>query len=291
MKYLLVILSFVVLCKIQSCKPEPIDLIVAQNPQKLAVSSQLVNSSLLGVSISKTFEALQVKNSGIDSNGFNFDTSLLVGNAQVLLKSNNYSIQLVEIEKGIYGTETAIINDLTNYQLEVIIDGKLALMAEAKKLVKTNFDSVFVYKLKNSNEVKVYYSLTDNMAEQNFYVVNYFIKNKKDNISQQPTPELIAKRMLEQNINFDLLTDADFKNGKYQIEKLITSNHPSDTFAITVSNISKGYFDFLVAQKRAGTLFNQLRGEVINFPTNIKNGYGYFQLSEPDLRILDIYKQ
>jgi hypothetical protein len=291
MKYLIILFSFIILFHLQSCKPEPIDLIVPQNPQKMAVSSQLVNSSLLGVSISKTFEALQIKNSGIDSNGFNLDTSLLVGNAQVFLKSNDYKVQLVEIEKGIYGTETALINDFTNYQLEVVIDGKIALMAEAKKMVKSNFDSVFVYKLKNSNEVKVYYSLTDNPAEQNFYVVNYFIKNRKDNVTQQPTPELIAKRMLEQNISFDLITDADFKNGNYQIEKLVTNNYQSDTFAISVSNISKGYFDFLVAQKRAGTLFNQLRGEVINFPTNVKNGYGYFQLSEPDIRILDIDKR
>lgn len=291
MKHILSIIAIVVLLLTHSCKPEPIDLIVAQNPQKLAVSSQLINSSLLGVSISKTFNALQVNNSGIDSNGFNFDTSLLVSNAQIFLKNNNYSVQLVEIEKGIYGSETAIINDFSNYQLEVIIDGKLALTAESKKLVKTNFDSVFVYKHKNSSEVKVYYSLTDNMAEQNYYVVNYFIKSKKYDISLQPTPEIIAKRMLEQNISFDLLTDSDFNNGKYQVEKLVTSNHPSDTFAISVSNIGKGYYDFLIAQKRAGTLFNQLRGEVINFPTNIKNGYGYFQLSEPDIRVLNVYNQ
>lgn len=286
MKKIIIFIITITLVCFLSCKPEPIDLIVAQNPQKMAISSQYLNGGMFGVSVSKTFEALQVKNNSIDSTGFNFDTSLLVGNAQVFLKSDSYKIQLVEVEKGIYLAENAMVNNFQNYDLEVFMNGKLQLKAQTQKAPQVNFDSVFVYR--TNNDLKVFYRIEDNPNQENYYVVNYFIKNNRDDINQEPTPELIAKRMLEQNISIDLLTDKEFKNNNYQINKTVSNNYVSDTLVMSLSNISKGYYQFLVAQKRAGTLFNQLRGEVINFPTNITNGYGYFQLSEPDIRVIDV---
>lgn len=284
-------LSAAFILSLYACKPEPIDLLVSQRPPSYAICSQYANNGILGIGLSKTFGALQSNNSSLDSTGFHLDSNLLVSHATVSIIGENLNIELKEVDKGIYVSESAALEDLKNYQIQVRLDNKLILQAQSSKQKMVAFDSVCAFRNKADKELKIFYAIHDQLPEDNYYVVNYFIKNNKDNAGTEPTPELIAKRMLEQNISIDLLSDRDFKNQRYQIEKTVSSNYPSDTLVLSLTNISKGYYDFLVAQKRAGTLFNQLRGEVINFPTNVQNGYGYFQLSEPDLKLLDVVRR
>lgn len=282
------ILSAIIVLSLFACKPEPIDLLVTQRAPSYAICSQYANNGIMGIALSKTFGALQSNNSSLDSTGFHLDSNLLVSHATVSIIGENLNIELKEVDKGIYVTESAALEDLKNYQVQVSIDNKLILQAQSNKQKMVAFDSVCAFRNNGEKELKIYYAIQDQLPEDNYYVINYFIKNNKDNAGTEPTPELIAKRMLEQNISIDLLSDRDFKNQRYQIEKTVSSNYSSDTLVLSLANISKGYYDFLVAQKRAGTLFNQLRGEVINFPTNVQNGYGYFQLSEPDLKVFDV---
>ncbi|MBJ7428622.1 MAG: hypothetical protein JHD28_06670, partial [Bacteroidia bacterium] len=162
-KFIIIIFSLLAIY-ISSCKPEPIDLLVKQSPQRYALSSQYIGNGVLGVSVSKTFEALQTKNNGIDSTGFNFDSSLLVGNAKVIIKGNNgITKELINVEKGIYVTETAEIIDLNNYTIEVFIDNKMVMNAQTNKPIKVNFDSISTYRVSNSKVVNVYYQISDNI--------------------------------------------------------------------------------------------------------------------------------
>lgn len=172
-KFIIIIFSLLAMY-ISSCKPEPIDLLVKQSPQRYALSSQYIGNGVLGVSVSKTFEALQTKNNGIDSTGFNFDSSLLVGNAKVIIKGNNgITKELINVEKGIYVTETAEIIDLKNYTIEVFVDNKMVMNAQTNKPIKVNFDSISTYRVSNSKVVNVYYQISDNITEENYYLVNY----------------------------------------------------------------------------------------------------------------------
>jgi hypothetical protein len=89
--------------------------------------------------------------------------------------------------------------------------------------------------------------------------------------------------------DFDLISDKTFENNLYiHTKKLKSEIQPSDTIAVTLSNISEGYFKFLTAYRKSGSLFNQITGEPIDYPTNVVNGYGYFNTYYPDVRVFDL---
>jgi hypothetical protein len=52
---------------------------------------------------------------------------------------------------------------------------------------------------------------------------------------------------------------------------------------VTLSNVSKGYFDYLSARQRGGSGFAGALGEPITYPSNIVNGYGYFSSHYPSI--------
>jgi len=85
------------------------------------------------------------------------------------------------------------------------------------------------------------------------------------------------------------LSDKEFVNGRYHAHRQIAAN-PKTLIAYTLSNISPDYYKFLTTWKTSAQLFNQLTGEPINFPTNIKGGYGFFTTTNPDVRIFDLSK-
>ncbi|MGQ0828591.1 MAG: DUF4249 family protein, partial [Bacteroidota bacterium] len=85
---------------------------------------------------------------------------------------------------------------------------------------------------------------------------------------------------------FDLLNDASFTDGKLIKTTIISPMvKASDTIAVELAHISKGYYEFLTAYKRSSKLINQLTGEPINYPSNVQNGYGYFNAHYPDGKI------
>jgi hypothetical protein len=53
---------------------------------------------------------------------------------------------------------------------------------------------------------------------------------------------------------------------------------------VALSNIPKGYYEYLAAYKRSGNLLSQLTGEPVNLPTNVQGGYGYFALTKPSIK-------
>lgn len=272
-----------------ACKPKPIEIEIKQADPRLVVYSQYINGGFLVVSITKSFPARMPGNI-IDINGFHLDSSVFVNNAEVWLKGANLELKLENFESGLYACENAFLSDGETYIIEVIDPDRNSILGSAQKMKIVMFDSVAAYSYRNgtNNNTDVYYSFTDNKNEENYYVVNYFTKKEKETIPEKPDAEYIARRLLQQNVSFDLLTDKDFYNDKIKVFKTISNNYEGDTLVLGLSNISKGYFHFLEAQKRAGILFNQITAEVINFPTNINKGYGYFNLHEPDIRIIEL---
>jgi hypothetical protein len=57
---------------------------------------------------------------------------------------------------------------------------------------------------------------------------------------------------------------------------------------ILVASISKNYYDFLDAYKKGNSLFSQILGEPINYPSNIENGVGVFTAHIPKFYFLDL---
>jgi hypothetical protein len=274
-----------------SCKPGEMDLVMPKSEQKVVLSSQYVNGGMLVVSLTKSFDAGSSPKINFDSTGVKMDERLLISDAEVWISSGGFKKQLLAIDKGVFALEENILQDGMMHTITVVQNGREIASASDNKMPFVSFDSVSVYRSGSaSSSVLVEYRVKNQVGAKQYFVVNYFTKKEKDTIPALPDPAFIAKRMLEQNVSFDLFTSDDFQNGFYRVNKTVSSNYTSDTLVLSLSNVSEGYYRFLQAQKRAGSLFNQMRGEVINFPSNIRGGYGYFQLSEPDIRVMQVIK-
>ena len=84
---------------------------------------------------------------------------------------------------------------------------------------------------------------------------------------------------------YELLNDASFTNNVLIKESPLRNLRATDSIAVEIANISKGYYEFLAAAKRNGDLLTQFTAESIHFPTNVKNGYGFFNAYYPHAKI------
>lgn len=284
MKFIYLIVFFGLMA---SCKPEPMELAMPQAPQKLVVASQYAGEGIMGLALSKSYSALQKP---IQSNpeGIYVDTSLLVGSAKITLSGAGVRLPIEEFYQGFYGSASTFLLDGETYTLEVKTENMGEVSARAIKMKKVEFAEVSWTALPSSMETQLDYTLQDHPEQGNYYVVNYFLPGNQNALPAKPKPEDIAKRLIEQQATFDLFSEADFTNGRLSISKKINRQNQGDSLLVSCSNISKEYFDFLTAQKKAGNLFNQLRGEVVTLKGNIHGGYGFFSLHEPDVRVLTL---
>jgi hypothetical protein len=82
-----------------------------------------------------------------------------------------------------------------------------------------------------------------------------------------------------------MLNASDFKNGSCFIDKKLPYIKATDTLVVNIARVEKGYYDFVKAQLRSANWLNQLIGEAVNYPSNVKNGLGYFSLHRSDTRV------
>jgi hypothetical protein len=282
------VFSILALALVFGCKPDPTELEIPQAPEKIVVASQQIEGNVLVMVFTKSFGALEHKTV---SPGSPLPEELLIQNASVQLAGGGQSISLQEISPGVYATETLTGINYASYTIQVNHpESGLSVESQAQMLPKVALDTFGVLPVAGTNNQYVlHYAFTDIPSQQNWYVVNYYTKdNARDSFPGNPLDvDYIAKRLLEQRLEFDLISEADIVNGGYQITKRFTNNQ-LDTFGIALSNISQGYYEFLKAQQKYGSLTNKLRGEVVNMPTNISNGYGYFNLHTPDAHVIRI---
>jgi hypothetical protein len=276
-----------------SCKPEAIELDVPQAPERLAIASQQVEGGYFILTLTRTFSALSDKKPVVSDTNRVLPEELLVKGAEVQLVYNGVPVILQEISAGVYATEELPVVEYGNFSLQVTDKEKgLTVSSDAVMLPQVKFDTVDVTKnpLKD-NEYTIHYAFTDLPQTRNWYVVNYYTRdNRKDSLPDNPADvDYIAKRMLEQRLDYDLISDTEIQGGHCSVTKKFV-NSKLDTFGVALSNISQGYFEFLKAQKKYNTLVNQIRGEVVNLPSNIKNGYGYFNLHTPHVKVVDLSK-
>jgi hypothetical protein len=275
---------------ITACTPEAIDIDVPQAPSRPVVASQyyfdtLTQQSVLVIALTNSISVSKDGKPTIDTVNLTVDEKYVIKNARLKLTTPRETYTFTEVESGIYYAFNVMLNTGDYCVIEALDENKKSIFKSSSWVGnETDFKDLFISK--NGAHHYVNYTITDNVSSKDFYLVNYLTKQKQDN-PDYTNPNYIAKRLTEQTLNFDLYTDADFKNGV--LEKSVKlSNLEIDSIGIAISSISEGYYAFLKAQKRYGLLVNQLKGEVINFPSNIQGGLGYFHLSQPKAHILFI---
>jgi hypothetical protein len=274
---------------LRSCVPPPIDIdYISPHEPRLTIASQIIPSQVMVVAVTRSFTVLDGA-SEQDTIPQSFLDSILVEHALVVVKYMGHHDTLTKIAPGLYASLTVLQFNYGTYELYVR-DSMTGLEATATSVLLplVPFDTItpVVTKTPADTTVKAKYEFTDPADVPNWYVVNFFVKKNSSNSAGLDMYSYFNSG--NQNTFFELISDKTFNGTLYSAETELENVTASDTIAVTVSNISEGYFEFLTAFKRSGSLMNQLTGEPINYPTNVKGGYGYFNTHYPDVRIFDL---
>lgn len=266
-----------------NCRPEPIDIDVKPAAEKLVLCSQIVPNNIMVVGVTRSFSPLD-SGGNQDTLQNDFLSRILVADAIVTVTHPGGTDTLFMLTPGVYASVNVLLEDYGTY----IVHAKDPSTGEevsaiTELLPRERFDSIqpFVKVVDGDSLPFIHYELTDLTSTEDYYVACYYRKSQftssfdLNNYFSRGTNELNG---------FDLISDQDFdQNGKLSRDQELNVNL-DDTIACTISHITKGYYEFLTAYKRSSSLFNQLSGEPINYPTNVEGGYGYFNAHIPDVR-------
>lgn len=290
MKYLIYSLLFLILAT--SCtKTKPLIITLPESEQKLAISSVVIPGNIMAVSVSYSFSALKNAKDSLGNNVF--DSTLyqqfLVSHALVTISYNGRTDTLSKITPGIYASTSVLQIVNANYTLNVYDSAtQLRVFATSMMLQKVNFDSLYFEKERTATDttLKIHFSVADNMAEENYYMVSYY------NTAASPVyNSVFSNPNKDKFVLVELYSDKVVEaNGKIKVDKNFFLPDENDTLIIELANISKGYYEFLSAYKKSDQLIYQLLGEPVNLPTNINIGYGYFSTFNPSFKIVDLSK-
>lgn len=269
-----------------ACQPEPLDVKLDDYEPQIVVSSQVVPDYLMFVSLTRSFTVLS--NAGYEGVGDSaLFEQLLVDSALVTIESSKGIDTLFKIAPGLFASVNELEDPSGSYYLKVedFDEGK-TVTASSVMLENVPLDSVRPYfDAEKDSIIKVDVEFTDQKDVSNYYVltvysrnrngtgidVNSFFENGSNNIEYQ---ELIEdKNMDGENIYRNIgLPDVTFE----------------DSLMILLSNISEGYYSFLMSRERSGNFLAEATNEPINYPSNVENGLGYFNTHYPSLRFFDL---
>lgn len=280
-----------------ACKPDPLEIDLPRQPSKLVVASGLgtfrdpllgVEDSALAVVVSRSLNALSGASEGVQDSALLFQN--LVLHARVVLRGRDRTDTLYQTGDGVYTLFEPQLQVNTPYTLEVFDSTtQQTTSASAFYLPQMRFDYVnpVVTRTPADTTVTLEYQLTDKPGPS-FYMVQYVSLSAA---ARAATPSVENANSildgLQNQQTLRLLTDNDFLNGRYQTRDRLAV-HGTDTLMLSVAQISEDYFRFLEAYRKSGKVFNQLTGEPINYPTNVRDGYGFFNLHSIGARLIDL---
>jgi hypothetical protein len=275
---------FVIAIFFANCRPQPIDIDVKPAAEKLVVCSQIVPNSVMIVGLTRSFSPLD-SGGNADTLQNSFLDRILVQNAIVTVTHPGGTDTLYMLGPGIYASLNILLEDYGTYTVHAKDPSTgEEVSAVTELLPRERFDSIQPFKrmVDGDTAAFVHYEITDFFSAEDYYVACYY--RKSQDTSAFDVNNYFSRGTNELN-GFDLISDADFdQNGKLIRDQQLPGVGMTDTIACTISHITKGYYEFLTAYKRSSSLFNQLSGEPINYPTNVEGGYGYFNAHIPDVR-------
>ncbi len=261
-----------------SCRPKPIDIKVDPAPSKLVVFSHAVPNNFMIISLTKSFSVLE----GITEEQYE---QMLVSGATVKVTVDGIVYDFYELTPGFYASFTSVIGDAKNFELHVSHQGEVvtATTTTSKPVDFLNFQPS-VDKTPTDTTVHIQMSFQDIPNEPNFYMINVYKKNDANSGFDGVNYFSNGSNFLVETI---LLSDLEF-NQTYDQKRTFKNLYHKDSIAVTLSNISEKYYNYLVLRNESGSVFTQLNLEPLNYPTNVVNGYGFFNAHIPDVKFDDL---
>lgn len=288
MKKLAFIFALTFIAFTQSCVPDPIDIDVTPADPKLCISSVVLGNNGIVIGLTRSYSPLQ-QSPESDTLGQQLVDQILVTGATVTISYLNQLDTLYELSPGIYTNLFTTITEGVNYTVRASdpVSGE-SVWAATIMQPEAVLDTVYPYIDRTTTDSLVHFKFTlfDNAATENYYVVNFIKKVQGD--STFDINSVFAAGSNEVLTEFELYDDQAFTNGSLNKDVIVFSAEQTDTVAVTVSEISKGYYEFLTAMKRSSSIFNQLTGEPITYPSNVEGGYGFFTMHRVRSTVFDL---
>lgn len=285
MKNSLLLLSIVFF--LNACT-KPIAINVPQAKPKLTVFSQIIPNKIVMVGVTRSFSGLS------DFNDVsNADTSLsgiLVSRALATITHQGITDTLYKLTDGLYGSAEVQLIPNESYELRIYdsTSGEsVHAFTEVKPLVQ---DTITIHVDRGAKDTTIYFNvkIKDDLSTEDYYYIDVASSGKNEFLEE--AGKYFNK--LSTNAAVYIMSDREAVNGV--IEKAFDNSGflnrvgPNDSVTIVVANISRSYYQFIDAYNRGNSLFSQIFGEPVNFPTNVENGYGLFTAHLPKMYFLDM---
>lgn len=287
-------LFFALVSGMVSCIPEAVEIEIPQAPVKLVVASQIIPENFIIVQVSRSFGALESTN---DSSGSGVSDDLLerilADSARVTITYRDGTDTLTNLGAGLYFSNVTNLYEGETYTLAVFdsTSGESVISTATVLPIVPLQDAGYYLDVINydPNLPQLTDTLTRFIVElndpsgENFYMVNAYKISLGDTA---PGSGLFTQNSLSPTVTF---FDKQYPNTIIRDTFTFDQFAPGDTVALTLSNISKSYYEFLNTRQRSGeSIFSLLLKEPITYPSNIEGGYGQFNLHLPSLALMII---
>lgn len=265
-----------VLLFLSSCLPDPLEVDnVPMVEKEMVVASQMLPEETLLILLTRTFGALEI--------GGNNDVEAMlekiaVNDALVTIEGRGAIDTLDFLGNGFYGGVEIEFKTGENYKLHAASETLGEVTAETTVKPHVSFKKVEADLIQNEygdTLIQVVYVFEDPLPP-NWYMIS--------------VQKIEAERIVENAINpltyTRLLNDDEF-NGKVYTEKVsVVARHYAigDTIAVMLSNIQEDYYKFMNMRMDGRSNFLEFLGEPVDYPSNVTNGKGFFNLYLPDIR-------
>lgn len=259
-----------------SCFPDA--LLIERLPQikpQIVVSTQIIPDESLVVLLTKTFGALDASE---DSDPEELLAQIAVDDAIVVITGPSSVDTLLSIGSGIYGGISIPFVAGEEYHLYVKSETLGEVTSSTKVMSQVTFSNIEAELFASSPDdtlAQITYDFDDPQGK-NYYMLNV----------QEIEREDVVQNILNPGAFTRLLLDNEFDGQRYrETFRVITRDYSrGDSIAVSISNVSRDYYDFL--KLRLDNRFSLVAylGEPVNYPSNVQGGKGYFNLYIPDFR-------
>ena len=267
----------VLLLVLSACIPEPLEVDNLPTVQsQIVISSQIIPDQTLVVLLTRTIGALDASD---DSDPEDLLEQISVNDAVVFLDGPAGSDTLLALGDGLYGGLVIPLEEGEQYTLRVESEtlGEVSATTTVQPQVRfEDLSASLYYNGFNDTLAQITYSITD-PAPKNWYMLNVQEVEREDIVENLINPRAFTK----------LLDDDEFHGSAHseQFRVFPRDYQPGDTIAVTLSNISGDYYQFMKLRLDNRFSLVQFLGEPVNYPTNVVGGKGFFNLYVPDVRI------
>jgi len=264
----------VVVC---GCLPDPLDVdgIPVVKPQ-IVVSTQIIPDQSIVVLLTKTFGALEASDQSDPEALLN---QIAVNDAIVTITGPAGTFILSSLDNGAYGGLVIPFQAEEEYELKIKSEslGEVSAVATVKPLVAFESISAELYFTGFDDTLaQVTHQFKDAIGK-NWYMLNV----------QHIEGDELLKDLLNPDSFTRLLDDGSFDGQAYgeTFRVFPRDFSPGDTIAVSLSNISQDYYNFMELRLDNRFSFIEYLSEPINYPSNIEGGKGFFNLYVPDIRL------